>query len=151
MITLRAHARGHTIADSATVYRVLTDGFSWPTWIDLDSITIEQEGRDGGESVGAIRVFRFRRFGIRLTTREQIVELIPDRQYSYTLVSGLPLANYRADVELTPGINRGTSIRWSGCWQTKIPGTGRLTELALAATYRQFVSGLVHRADELAD
>jgi len=138
----------HTNAACATVYELLVDGASWPTWIDLDSMTLEREGKDGGETIGAIRQFRFRRAGIKFATRERVAELIPGRRFGYTLVSGLPLRNYRATVDLTPTPNGGTDIRWSGAWSTALPGTGPLTQFILTRLYRQFSHGLARAAEQ---
>lgn len=141
-----AAVRAHTTADAATVYALLHDESSWPSWIDIDSMVAEQTGHDGAHSVGTIRLVEFRRLGIKLTTREQVVELTPDRRFSYALVSGLPLANYRADVDLHP-VDGGTAINWSGSWRSKIPGTGRLTQLVMTRLYRQFCDGLIRKAE----
>jgi hypothetical protein len=141
-----AAVRAHTTADPATVYALLRDESTWPTWINLDSMIAERDGPDGPHSVGTIRLVRFRRLGIKLTTREQVVELVADRRFSYALVSGLPLADYRADVDLYP-IDGGTAIGWSGSWRSEIPGTGRLTELVMTRIYRQFCDGLVRKAE----
>ncbi|OHV05443.1 SRPBCC family protein [Mycobacterium talmoniae] len=140
-----AAAQARTGATPDTVYALLCDASSWPTWIDVDSVNLEAEGRDGGESVGAVRVFRFRRLGLKFTTRERIVELAPSRRFGYELVSGLPLPDYRAVVDLAPSAEGGTVINWSGSWLPK-PGTGFLTELAIARLYRQFSQGLARKA-----
>jgi Polyketide cyclase / dehydrase and lipid transport len=146
---LRAAARASTTATPETVYRLLSQGSTWPTWIDVDSMAMESEGAHGGESVGAIRVFRFRRFGLPLKTRERIVELVPNRRFSYELVSGLPLEGYRADVDLSPGPGGGTVITWSGTWRTGVPGTGIVTKAMFARLYRQFATGLARKADSM--
>ena len=115
-----AAVRAHTTADAATVYALLRDESTWPTWINLDSMIAERDGPDGPHSVGTIRLVPFRRLGIKLTTREQVVELVADRRFSYALVSGLPLADYSADVDLHP-LDGGTAIGWSGSWRSEIP------------------------------
>ena len=146
-MSCRAAVEFHTAADPPTVYAVLRDGPTWPTWIDIDTMEIETEGESGGESVGAIRLVHFRRAGKTFTTREQVVELVPDRRFSYSLVSGLPLRDYRADVDLTPSPGGGTDIRWAGSWRPAIPGTGLLTRLAVRHLYRQFSKGLIAKVE----
>ena len=49
--------------------------------------------------VGAIRRFERGRF----TTRERVTEFAPDRRLSYRLLSGLPLRDYEAHIDLEPG------------------------------------------------
>ncbi|BDB43207.1 MULTISPECIES: SRPBCC family protein [Mycobacterium] len=144
-----ATASAHSAAPAATVYNLLTDGANWPRWINLDSMTLEREGQEGGESVGAIRRFRFRRAGIRFVTHEQVAELIPQRRFGYALVSGLPLRNYRANVDLTPTPNGGTHIQWSGTWNTALTGTGLPTRLLIKRLYRQFSHGLARAAERV--
>ena len=57
--------------------------------------------------------------------REEIVEYDPPRQLTYTLLSGQPVRNYRAEVELTP-VEDGTQIAWRSRFEPLIPGTGPL-------------------------
>jgi uncharacterized protein YndB with AHSA1/START domain len=143
-----AAASTHTNAPPARVYALLTDGASWPTWIELDSMTLEREGKDGGETIGSIRLFRFRRAGIGFVTREQVIELIPERRFGYALVSGLPLRDYVAYVDLTPTPNGGTHIHWSGTWSVGLPGIGQLTRFIMKRLYQQFSRGLSRAAEQ---
>jgi hypothetical protein len=146
---LHAAAHATTTAAPEAVFALLGQGSTWPTWIDVDSMTLESEGKDGGESVGAIRVFHFRRLGLPLTTRERVVELIPNRRFSYTLLSGLPLKDFRANVELSPAPTGGTLITWSATWRVGVPGTGFITKLVFPRLYRQFATGLARKAARL--
>ena len=91
-----------TTADPATVYALLRDGATWPVWGPLDSFELERPGEDEAEGLGAVRIFR----SGRVTGRDTIAELVQDRRFSYTHVSNLPIKNYRADVDLTPGRRR---------------------------------------------
>lgn len=147
MCAVYATAQANTTADPETAYALLCEGSTWPTWIDVDSMNLEAEGHQGGESVGAVRVFRFARVGKHFTTRERIVELVPNRRFGYALVSGLPLVDYRAVVDLAPLPGGGTVITWSGSWRPGLPGTGFLTKLAIARLYRQFSEGLARKAE----
>src|SRR5579859_8132889 len=85
-------------APPSVVYALLRDGASWPTWSPIGSFELRGEGTGDREGVGAIRAFRTGRF----TTVERIAELVPDRRLGYTLEHGMPLRDYRADVDLTP-------------------------------------------------
>ena len=124
-----------TTADPATVYALLRDGASWPVWGPLDSFELGRPGDAEPEGVGAVRIFR----SGRVTGRDTIAELVPDRRFSYTHVSSLPIKNYRADIDLTPS-GEGTSIRWVSAFDAKVPGTGGLLRRGLDG----FVSKLVH-------
>src|SRR5919106_74797 len=70
-------------AAPAAVYALLRDGATWPQWGRWDSFELERPGTDEPEGVGAIRVWHVGRKRIR----EEIVELIPDRRFGYTLLS----------------------------------------------------------------
>jgi hypothetical protein len=77
--------------------------------------------------------------------REQIVELVPARRFSYALLSGLPIRDYRADVDLEPR-GRGTAIRWHSSFTPKLPGTGWLIRRRLAGITEHFAQGLAEYA-----
>lgn len=136
-IDIRTHAQ----ADPETVYRLLADGTTWPIWSPMDSFELEREGDTGGESLNAIRVFRTG----RSTSRERLVELVPGRRLSYTLLSGLPLRNYRADVDLTPA-DGGTEIRWHSTFRPRYFGTGWIYRLALGTFIKRCATGLARHA-----
>jgi len=94
-------------APPAAVYDLLRDGATWPQWSPIGSFRLEREGRDGGESLGAVRVFRT----ATVSSREEIIGFEPGRSFSYSALSGLPIRSHRADVELT-GRDGGTAITW---------------------------------------
>lgn len=116
----------------SAVYRLLLDGPSWPTWSDFERVDVERPG-DGGGSVGEIRINITRVTRVR----ERCVEVIPDRRYSYALLSGMPLRDYRADVDIEPS-EHGSSIRWSASYSyAGWPGTGWL--------FHRILSGFIAR------
>ena len=87
-----------TTADPATVYALLRDGASWPEWSPIDSVELERPGDAEPEGVGAVRVLR----SGRVTGRDTIAELVPDRRFAYTHASSLPVRDYRGEIDLTP-------------------------------------------------
>jgi hypothetical protein len=137
--------RAWTMASPAEVYRLLCDGATWPEWSPLESFTLEAEGPEGGESLGAIRVFTTG----RATSREEIVALEPDRRFGYALLSGLPLRGYRAFVDLEPR-HGGTDIHWHSTFRAKLPGTGGLFRRFLGSFIERCVDGLAAYATERA-
>jgi hypothetical protein len=122
--------RAWTAASASEVYALLRDGATWPVWSPLESFRLEQEGPEGGESLGAIRVFTTG----RARSREEIVVLDADRRFGYALLSGLPLKGYRALVDLEPR-DGGTEIHWHSTFRAKLPGTGGL--------FRRFLGGFI--------
>lgn len=127
----------HTPADAATVYALLRDGSSWPTWSPIDSFQLERAGAREPEGIGAIRTFRKG----RVIGRDQIAELDPDRRFSYLHLSGLPVRDYRADVDLEP-TGSGTRICWHVSFVPKVPGTGWLWRRGVARLISRSARGL---------
>lgn len=144
----RIDVRVHTTAHPDTVYALLRDGASWPRWSPIGSFELERRADgDDPEGVGAVRVFRSRWRGSKVTSRERVVELVPGRRFSYTLLSGLPLRDYRADVDLSPA-DEGTTIRWRSSFQPKIPGTGWLYRRILTEFIQACAAGLAAHAPQ---
>jgi hypothetical protein len=143
----RQHIEHHatTSADPATVYALLRDGASWPSWSPIDAFELERPGESEPEGVGAVRVLR----SGRVTGRDTIVELVPDRRLSYTHVSSLPVRDYRGDIDLTP-VAGGTEIRWATSFEPRYPGTGGLLRRGLDGFIGECTKGLAARATELA-
>jgi hypothetical protein len=133
-----------TSADASVVFALLRDGATWPEWSPIDSFELERAAADEPEGVGAIRVFRTGRY----TMREEIVELVPGRRFSYALLSGLPIRDYRVDVDLEPARD-GTVIKWHASFASKLPGMGWLIRRRLAGVTERFVKGLAARAATL--
>jgi Polyketide cyclase / dehydrase and lipid transport len=132
-------------ADVATVYGLLADSSLWPTWAPLGSFELERPGQVTPCGLGAIRIFRTG----TVTSREEIVELIPNRRLSYTLLSGLPLRGYRADIDLTPdraNPDGGTMIRWHSRFTAAVPGTGWFYRWFLGRFIQRSANGLAANA-----
>jgi hypothetical protein len=134
-----------TTADPATVYALLCDGATWPAWSPIDSFELEREGAGEREGVGAVRIFR----SGRVTGRDTIAELVPNRRLSYTHVSSLPVRDYRGDVDLTR-VAGGTEIRWVSAFDPKIPGTGALLRRGLDGFIAALTTGLADHAAHVA-
>ena len=132
----RIEHRATTPADPATVYALLRDGATWPAWSSLETFVLERPGAGEPEGVGAVRRFT----SGRVTGRDEVAELVPQRRFSYTHTSNIPVKHYRADVDLEPTAGGGTAIRWVSAFDPKIPGTGWLLRRGLDS----FVAGLAH-------
>ena len=85
------------------------------------------------------------RYG-RTTTVEKVLEAEKARRLTYTVVKGIPVRNYRAEVTLTPE-GEGTHIRWSASWDRTLPG--RVVYRTLRTLYPRVVSLLVAAADRM--
>jgi hypothetical protein len=117
--SVEVEATASSRADPAAVFLLLKNSDTWPRWSMFDSAVLERAGDDEPYGVGAVRSFSTR----ISRAREQVTELIPDRQLGYVLLSGLPLRNYQADVVLTPSGDGGTRVAWTASFQCAY-GTG---------------------------
>lgn len=142
----QVEATGWSAAPPAAVYGLLVDGATWPTWSGHDAAEVVERGEGDGDGVGAVRVLHRG----RMRSRERIVELVPERRLGYVLLAGLPLRDYRANVDLTPE-RGGTAIRWSSDFAAKVPGTGAIFRLALTKFMTAATEGLAARAAEVAE
>jgi uncharacterized protein YndB with AHSA1/START domain len=132
-------------APPSAVYGLLADVSTWPSWSGHKRAELVERGEGDGDGVGAVRVLH--RGGVR--SRERVVELVPDRRLGYTLLAGLPLRDYRANVDLTPQ-RGGTAIRWYSDFDAKVPGTGWLFRAALGRFVAAAVESLAARAADVA-
>jgi len=131
----------HSAAPPAAVFALLVDGETWPRWSPIEAFELERTGDPPPEGAGAIRVFRRG----RTTGRDEIVEVVPDRRLSYRSLSGLPVRNYQAHVDLEAD-GDGTTIRWEAAFAPKVVGTGRLLERGLRRFLCECAAGLAAHA-----
>jgi hypothetical protein len=135
-------------AAPATVFALLRDGSTWPTWSPLGSFELKEPGDGSPEGVGAIRLFTTG----RSKSLEQVVTVRPDEEFSYILLDGLPLRDYQAVITVTPapGAETGSCITWRSTFYAKRPGTAFIYRLALGRFLGRTVAGLAAAADALA-
>lgn len=126
-----------TTADPATVYTLLRDGSTWPTWGSIDSFELEREGAGEPEGVGAVRIFRRG----RVVGRDEVLGFTPDSAFSYAHLKGLPVRGYRGDVALRKQ-DGGTEIHWRVSYDPLIPGSGWFLQRALTRFIGRTVKGL---------
>jgi hypothetical protein len=131
----------HSAAAPGEVFALLVDGNTWPSWSPIESFELERAGDPPPEGVGAIRVFRRG----KTTGRDQIVEIVPGRRFGYVSLSGLPVRDYRAHVDLEPD-DDGTTIRWQASFAPKVAGTGWLLERGLHRFLDQCAQGLAEHS-----
>ena len=140
----RIEQHATTTADPATVYALLRDGASWPSWSPIESFELERPGADEPEGIGAVRRLR----NGRVTGHDEIVELVPNRRFAYAHTSNLPVRDYRGEIDLEPTAE-GTAIRWVTSFVPKLPGTGGLLRRGLDRFIADCASGLAEHAARL--
>jgi uncharacterized protein YndB with AHSA1/START domain len=140
MKRLHVEARGHTTAAPQVLWELLADSEGYSTWGPWSETGYETTGDRSAGGVGAVRRLRTG----RRTFFEQIEEVDPPRRMVYTVVKGIPVRNYRAEVTLTP-TGEGTDIRWFADWDRTL--AGRLVHRKLSAAYPQIVQNLITAAE----
>ena len=140
MSQLRVEAEGITSADPEAVWSLVADANGYPSWGPWNDGGY-QPAAEGPSRKGSIQWFRYGRH----TTVEEILEVDEPRRLVYTVLRGMPVRNYRAEVTLTPIAPGGTSVRWMATWD----GTfmGRLVHRRLQQIYRQVMTALIAAAD----
>jgi uncharacterized protein YndB with AHSA1/START domain len=129
-------------APAETLYKLLTDGSSWPRWSPIESFELERAGDPPPEGFGAIRVFRLG----RTTGRDQILELVPNRRIAYATISGVPVQNYVGEVDLEPAPGGGTTVHWHSSFAPKTPGIGWIIERSIRRFLERCAHGLADYA-----
>ena len=134
--------RARSSASVDVIWPLIAEAKRWKEWTFLDRSELERTGAPDPDGVGALR--RFTRLGVG--SREEVVAWEPPRHLGYTIVSGMPVRSYRADVVLEPD-GTGTAVSWSVAFAERYPGTGPVLALFLRSTITRFANGLVRYAD----
>jgi len=142
MKSIEVQAIGDTTADAGAVYTLLKDSSTYPAWSRIGSFEAVRPGRGGPHEAGARRIFHTG----PIRAYEEIVELVPNRRLSYVLLSGLPLRDYKSDVDLEPLAGGGTRVRWHSTFRAKIPGTGWFWRAFMSRVLADMVTGVCEAA-----
>lgn len=140
MTQLHVEAEGTAEAAPEVVWALIADASSYCKWGPWSASGYESLGDEAQGGAGAIRWMRYG----RTTTVEQVLEVENGRRMTYTVVKGMPVRNYRAEVTLTPA-TPGTRIRWAANWDRTL--TGRIVHRKLRSVYPEVVALLVAAAD----
>ncbi|HXW78912.1 MAG TPA: SRPBCC family protein [Acidimicrobiales bacterium] len=132
-------ARGTTKASPKVVWELVADAPQYARWGPWDRSGYEGAAR----GVGHTRALRRG----HTTTVEKVVELEEQKRLVYTVLKGLPVRNYRAEVSLGR-VPSGTEITWSARWDRTIRGW--FVEKALRRFFPQMMGQLVAAADQAA-
>jgi uncharacterized protein YndB with AHSA1/START domain len=139
MAQLHVEAEGVTQAAPEAVWELVANADSYHQWGPW-SVSGYQNPGDHADGPGVIRWMRYG----RTTTVEKVLEAEKGQRLAYTVVKGIPVRNYRAEVTLTPE-RQGTHIRWSASWDRTLPG--RIVHRRLSVIYPRVVSLLIAAAD----
>jgi len=135
-------SRRHTTAGIDAVWALASRARTYKDWASFTVSTLEREGDPAPDGVGAIRRFGFPIY----KSREQVLEFDPPTHFAYTLLSGLPLRDYRADVTLAAAGTGGTDIEWRSSFVPPWPGSGWFWAAFLRFTLNDFTKRLAKAA-----
>jgi hypothetical protein len=147
---LRVEVVVRSAAPVEVVWDLVATAARWVEWSFVTRAVLEHEGSPGPDGVGALRRLTVAGLG----SREAVVACEPPHRLGYTIVSGFPVRNHRADVVLepsgpdggaTPGT--GTVVRWCATFDPAVPGTGRATALLMRTVLDRLARSLIRYAD----
>ena len=143
---LHVEAEQTARATPGVVWALVSDANRYPEWGPWSAAGYQRPGDDSPHGRGAIHWLRSaRRAYLRYQTSiEKILEAEEDRRLVYTVIGGIPVRNYRAEITLTP-VADGTRVRWAATWDTTL--AGRLVQRGLRTFYPQVMADLVAAAE----
>jgi len=146
MAQLHVEAEATAKASPEMVWALVSDVTKYPSWGPWSDGHYKNGGEESPRGVGAVQVLRSaqRYMGRHTTSVEKILEFEEDRHLAYTVIGGIPVRNYRADVTLTPSAE-GTHIRWVADWDNTL--LGRMAWRGLRTFYPEMMAGLVAAAE----
>jgi uncharacterized protein YndB with AHSA1/START domain len=144
---LQVEAEQTARATPRAVWALVSDANRYPEWGPWSAAGYQRPGDDSPRGPGAVQWLRSaqRAYLRRPTSIEKVLEVEEDRKLVYTVIGGIPVRNYRAEVTLTP-VADGTRIRWAASWDTTM--AGRLVQRGLRKFYPQMMAALVAAAEQ---
>ena len=140
MAQLHVEAEGVAQAPPEAVWELVANADRYSEWGPWSASGYENLGAQVPDGAGVIRWMRYG----RTTTVEKVLESERARRLVYTVVKGIPVRNYRAEVTLSP-VGEGTHIRWTASWDRTLPG--RVVHRTLRGLYPDIVGRLIAAAE----
>ena len=149
MDKLHVEAEQTAQAAPAIVWALVSDATTYPRWGPWSEVGYRRQGDTSPGGPGAVYWLRSsRRYGLRRPVSvERILDAEEGRRLAYTVIGGIPVRNYRAEVTLVP-VAGGTRIRWTASWDRTL--AGRLVQRSLRRVYPQIVADLASAAEKQA-
>jgi len=147
----RLHVEAEQTAQAAPaiVWTLISDVMTYPRWGPWSEAGYRRPGDTSPGGPGAVYWLRSsRRYGLRHPVSvEKILDAEEGRRLAYTVIAGISVRNYRAEVTLAPAAG-GTRIRWAASWDRTL--AGRLVQRSLRGLYPQVVADLARAAEKQA-
>lgn len=146
MNQLEVSAERTARATPEEVWALVSDATRYPEWGPWRAAGYRRPGDTSPRGPGAVQWLQSsRRFLLRYPVSvEKILEAEEGKRLAYTVIGGIPVRNYRAELTLTP-TEGGTHIRWAATWDATT--RGRLVWRVLRTFYPQIVEALATAAE----
>jgi uncharacterized protein YndB with AHSA1/START domain len=143
---LHVEAEQVTAAASEDVWALISDATTYPQWGPWSEAGYRSPGDASPHGPGAVYWLKSsHRYGLtHPVSVEKILDAEEGLSLAYTVVGGIPVRNYRAEITLTPAAG-GTQIHWAASWDQTL--LGRLVHRSLRRQYPQIVAGLAAAAE----
>jgi uncharacterized protein YndB with AHSA1/START domain len=144
---LHVEAEHTALAAPEIVWALISDAMTYPQWGPWRKAGYHSPGSASPRGPGAVYWLESsRRYGLRYPVSiERILDVEEGRRLAYTVVKGIPVRNYQAEVTLDPTA-AGTRIRWAASWDPTL--AGRLVHRSLRRLYPQIVVDLATAAEK---
>ena len=144
---LHVEAEQTARATPEVLWALISDVTRYPEWGPWSAAGYRQPGDTAPRGPGAVQWLRSaRRAYLRyVTSIEKILVVEEPRRLAYTVIGGIPVRNYHAEITLTPTA-AGTHVRWAATWDATL--AGRFVQRGLRTFYPQVVADLVAAAEE---
>ncbi|WP_375492315.1 SRPBCC family protein [uncultured Jatrophihabitans sp.] len=127
-----------------TVWSVLADHEGMRNWAPGVGARVTKAGSDERNGLGAVREISAPLPVPAIV--EEITEFAPPHRLAYRALAGIPLRNYRGDVELSAS-GEGTVVRYSISADSRLPLVGKAVTRAIAVA---LLAALVRQARKAA-
>jgi len=133
-------AEGRAAVAPGEIWRLVADANQYPKWGPWSDGGYLPPG-DGPSKVGQVQWIRSSPV---TKSVEKILEVEDGRRLVYTVIKGIPVRNYRAEVLLT-ALDQGTLINWSATWDSTV--LGRAVHRRLVTFFPDMMNRLVAYAE----
>jgi uncharacterized protein YndB with AHSA1/START domain len=119
------------------VFRRYTDHAGWSEWTGFGRVSLVREGSPDKDGVGAVRAF-----ASAPGLREEVTLFEPNARLEYRISQGgFPVTRHHGEVIFAQQ-GAATRVTWRVSFESKIPGTGAVFEVALGALFRRLLTQL---------
>ena len=132
-------------APPETVFEVATDHRAMPGFTRFRAVELEREGDPAPNGLGAIRVLHL----IGPPVREEVVAYEPPRRFSYRMLSGAPVRDHVAVIELT-AVEAGTRMSYVLETTPAVPVGGFAVVALMRSIVGNIAAGIATEAEKRA-